>query len=74
MKIHIAGELFPFTPTGFEYGVEGFAATPFSLIATTGFFPVQRVTSLFRALATSGSILTDTVGRWPEGTSFSKAY
>jgi len=58
-----------FTPTGLKYGVEGFAATRFSLIAVAGVVPVRRVTSLFRALTTLGSILTHAVDRWGEGIS-----
>ena len=42
-----------------------FASTTFSLIASTGFFPVKMVTSLFKAEPTSGSPFTHSVDLFP---------
>ena len=48
--------------------------TAFSLTATEGFLPIRLVTSLFRALTTSGSLLTHPVDLLPSGRSISTAY
>ena len=72
--VGIRRQVFSFTPRGLEYGVEGFATTPFSLIAAAGFLPVRQVTSLLRAATTAGSVLTYAVDHWPEGRSISTAY
>ena len=52
-------------PTGLLYFVDGLEETAFSLIATAGFLPIRLVTSLFRALTTSGSLFTHSVDRLP---------
>ena len=73
---HIDGrrKFFSSSPTGLEYFVDGFEETAFSLIAAEGFLPIRLVTSLFRALTTSGSLLTHSVDRLPSGRSISTAY
>ena len=67
-------KVFSFNPTGLVYFVVGFEATDFSLIATEGFLPMRLVTSLFKALTTSGSLLAHAVDRTPSGKSISTAY
>ena len=52
------GSFFSSSPTGLEYFVDGFEETAFSLIVAAGFLPIRLVTSLFRALTTSGSLFT----------------
>ena len=47
--------MFSFTPTGLEYGVEGFDTIAFFLLAAAGFLSVRRVTSFYSSLTTSGS-------------------
>ena len=62
------------TPTRLLYFVDGFGETDFSLMASAGFLPIRLVTSLFRALTTSGSLFTHSVDRLPSGRSISTAY
>ena len=68
------GSFLSFKPTGLEYFVEGLEVTDFSLIVTAGFFPRRLVTSLLGVATMSGSLLTQAVDRWPEGSSISTAY
>ena len=56
------------------YFVDGLEETGFSLIVTAGFLPIRLVTSLFRALTTSGSLFTHSVDRLPSGRSIPTAY
>ena len=65
---------FSASSTGLLYFVDGFEETSFSLIATAGFLPIRLVTSLFRALTTSGSLFSHSVDRFPSGRSISAAY
>ena len=65
---------FPFFPAGRKKGVEGFATTAFSLMASTGFLPVRRVTSPFRAETTAGSRTTHSEDLWPSGSPISTAH
>ena len=67
------GSFFSAAPTGLLYFF-GNEETAFSLIATAGFLPIRLVTSLFRALTTSGSLFTHSVDRLPSGRSISTAY
>ena len=67
-------KFFSDTPTGLLYFVDGFEETDLSLIATAGFLPIRLVTSLFRALTTSGSLFTHSVDRLPSSRSISTAY
>ena len=67
-------KFFSFNPTGLEYFVDGFEAIAVSLIATAGFLPMRLLTSLFSALTTSGSLLTQAVDRLPLGRSISTTY
>ena len=66
-------KFFSAAPTGLLYFV-GNEETAFSLIATAGFLPIRLVTSLFRALTTSGSLFTHSVDRLPSGKSISTVY
>ena len=61
-NVHVGGEFFLVHTNRCVYGVEGFAETSLSLIATAGFLLVRRVTSLFRV-----ATLTHAVDRWPAG-------
>ena len=67
-------KFFSAAPTGLLYFVDGFEKTSFSLMATAGFLPIRLVTSLFRALTTSGSLFTHSVDILPSGRSISTAY
>ena len=69
------GGVFSFGAIGPKYGVEGLAEKAFSLIASAGFLPIKRVTSLFKADETTlGSLLTHLVDRWSSGRRISTAY
>ena len=61
------GSLFSLRPTD-RPGIteEVFYVTSFALIASTGFLPVSRVTSLFRAATTAGSLVTHSRDRSPD--------
>ena len=53
---------------------EGFYVSVLALMASDGFLPVSRVTSLFRAATTEGNHFTHSVERSPEDSRISWAY
>ena len=60
-NINEGGKLFPLSPTGLVYFVEGLGETALVLIASAGFLPINLVTSFFIAETTAGSRATHSV-------------